>query len=247
MGAQRLVAQLVIGDADKSPLAVYGPTHSVCLLALWHLSLDDSPYTPKPVPYEYGGYDAAAPTRLYHWKYAMPLPHCKPPHKVKSFILRADRWRTHPRLPPLSPSPPAVRSAMSMPKVQTELQPVPVSLSAAGAAGMQPSAKITADVTLDTEKGAADGHTASAQGSHDRVARLEASVDSLEGQHEEERVAGMPARDIVQLVDLRGHVFWDREIKTFSTAIAENFARVSMALSDAGKNLSPTSACYSIH
>jgi len=112
---------------------------------------------------------------------------------------------------------------------------------------MQPSAKITADVTLDTEKGAADGHTASAQGSHDRVARLEASVDSLEGQHEEERVAGMPARDIVQLVDLRGHVFWDREIKTFSTAIAENFARVSMALSDAGKNLSPTSACYSIH
>jgi hypothetical protein len=55
----------------------------VCLQILWHMTLDDTPYTASPQAYTYTGTDTPAPMRRYHWKYPMVLPHCKPHQKVK--------------------------------------------------------------------------------------------------------------------------------------------------------------------
>lgn len=86
LGAEELVSKLIIGDATKSPIATYSATQSVCLQILWHMTLDDTPYTASPQAYAYAGSDTPAPTRRYHWKYPMALPHCKPHQKVKSLM-----------------------------------------------------------------------------------------------------------------------------------------------------------------
>ena len=242
LGAQELVSKLVIGDAAKSPLATYSATQSVCLQALWHLTLDDAPYTAPPRGYTYAGTDTPAPTRLYHWKFPMALPHCKPSQKVKSFVLHADRWMHRDKESLKEQSAQRAKDVHPVQVLSVSDGPGLSVSDGPGQAGEEAAADIPPQESLGaTSEAGANAEVVAEQGAaHGEAGGSSAGVVAGEGGEAGEGGADgaggpgveearrLPDMDLLRLEDLYGNVFWDIEMNALTSRIADQFAAVSM-------------------